>query len=116
MNLRNPEWAPLVNDDDHDGSVVPIFALANENDPDPDMRPYKEPMSDEQREKLLVGAAAGVMRIYKYFRRRHPLADIPLDPGNSTYRRFVPKTGRNEPCPCGSGKKFKNCCGKVTLH
>ena len=22
------------------------------------------------------------------------------------------KIGRNEPCPCGSGKKFKNCCGK----
>lgn len=22
------------------------------------------------------------------------------------------KTGRNEPCPCGSGKKYKNCCGK----
>ena len=24
-----------------------------------------------------------------------------------------PKVGRNEPCPCGSGKKFKNCCGRV---
>ena len=23
-----------------------------------------------------------------------------------------PKIGRNEPCPCGSGKKYKNCCGK----
>ena len=23
-----------------------------------------------------------------------------------------PKTGRNEPCPCGSGKKFKKCCGR----
>ena len=22
------------------------------------------------------------------------------------------KPGRNEPCPCGSGKKYKNCCGK----
>ncbi|MDE3161441.1 MAG: SEC-C domain-containing protein [Acidobacteriota bacterium] len=22
-----------------------------------------------------------------------------------------PKIGRNEPCPCGSGKKFKKCCG-----
>ncbi|NLC16939.1 MAG: hypothetical protein GX756_03580 [Clostridiales bacterium] len=21
--------------------------------------------------------------------------------------------GRNEPCPCGSGKKYKNCCGSV---
>lgn len=24
----------------------------------------------------------------------------------------LPKTGRNEPCPCGSGKKYKQCCGK----
>jgi hypothetical protein len=24
----------------------------------------------------------------------------------------VPKVGRNEPCPCGSGKKFKHCCGR----
>lgn len=26
--------------------------------------------------------------------------------------RAVPKTGRNEPCHCGSGKKFKKCCGQ----
>jgi preprotein translocase subunit SecA len=28
-------------------------------------------------------------------------------------RRALPKVGRNEPCPCGSGKKYKNCCGRV---
>jgi preprotein translocase subunit SecA len=27
--------------------------------------------------------------------------------------RAEPKTGRNEPCPCGSGRKFKDCCGKA---
>jgi len=26
--------------------------------------------------------------------------------------RETPKTGRNDPCPCGSGKKYKKCCGK----
>jgi preprotein translocase subunit SecA len=25
----------------------------------------------------------------------------------------LPKVGRNDPCPCGSGKKFKNCCGRT---
>ncbi len=30
-----------------------------------------------------------------------------------TYVRESRKVGRNEPCPCGSGKKFKLCCGKV---
>ncbi|HPN84798.1 MAG TPA: SEC-C metal-binding domain-containing protein, partial [Victivallales bacterium] len=31
---------------------------------------------------------------------------------NVSFERSVPKVGRNEPCPCGSGKKFKKCCGK----
>ena len=26
--------------------------------------------------------------------------------------KCVKKIGRNDPCPCGSGKKFKQCCGK----
>ena len=34
------------------------------------------------------------------------------DAGPVQVRRDVPKTGRNEPCPCGSGKKYKKCCGK----
>ena len=29
-----------------------------------------------------------------------------------TYRREQPRIGRNDPCPCGSGKKYKKCCGK----
>jgi hypothetical protein len=30
-----------------------------------------------------------------------------------TFRREEPKVGRNDPCPCGSGKKYKKCCGKA---
>lgn len=30
----------------------------------------------------------------------------------STLQQATPKTGRNDPCPCGSGKKYKKCCGK----
>jgi preprotein translocase subunit SecA len=37
--------------------------------------------------------------------------EVKLDLG--PVRREVPKVGRNEPCPCGSGKKFKNCCGRT---
>ena len=32
--------------------------------------------------------------------------------GQEPYRRESPKIGRNDPCPCGSGKKYKKCCGK----
>ncbi len=31
---------------------------------------------------------------------------------NITVRRQQPKVGRNDPCPCGSGKKYKQCCGR----
>lgn len=32
-------------------------------------------------------------------------------PANQTIRRESEKVGRNDPCPCGSGKKYKKCCG-----
>ncbi len=36
-----------------------------------------------------------------------------VDSGGHTFVRTTRKVGRNEPCPCGSGKKFKHCCGKI---
>jgi SEC-C motif-containing protein len=32
--------------------------------------------------------------------------------GPEPVRRTSPKIGRNDPCPCGSGKKYKKCCGR----
>jgi preprotein translocase subunit SecA len=32
----------------------------------------------------------------------------------SQYVREAPKVGRNDPCPCGSGKKFKQCHGRLS--
>jgi len=37
--------------------------------------------------------------------------DAPQEP-QQTYKREHPKVGRNDPCPCGSGKKYKQCHGK----
>jgi hypothetical protein len=42
-------------------------------------------------------------------------ADAPegyRDDGRGSLRREVPKVGRNEPCPCGSGRKYKKCHGR----
>ena len=44
--------------------------------------------------------------------------DTPIPPRQTkpeTYKREQPKVGRNDPCPCGSGKKYKNCCGRQTV-
>ncbi len=35
-------------------------------------------------------------------------------PEPETVRRAAPRVGRNEPCPCGSGRKFKKCCGATS--
>jgi len=37
-------------------------------------------------------------------------AGLPFGSWAKSNRREGPKIGRNEPCPCGSGKKFKKCC------
>ena len=115
MALRRADWGELLNDEDEGGWIIPIFALAHEHDPDPTMRPYQEPISADQRKDLIAYAAAGVTAIYRYFEpRRRMLADLRSE--HSTYRRTRPKIGRNDPCSCGSGKKYKHCCGKPTLH
>jgi uncharacterized protein len=115
MEFHKERWAALLADEEHGGLLVPIFALAHEHDPDPEMRPYKEAIGGEKREKLIVSAAAGVTGIYRYFKSQRFLEKEPFDSA-TTFRRHVPKIGRNDPCPCGSGKKFKQCCGRPTLH
>ena len=47
MELRKADWAALLGDEDHGGWLVPIFALAHQNDPDPEMRPYDKLISPE---------------------------------------------------------------------
>jgi preprotein translocase subunit SecA len=37
--------------------------------------------------------------------------DSPAEKASATQQRSVPKVGRNDPCPCGSGKKYKKCHG-----
>jgi len=51
----------------------------------------------------------------------HPDADHVSDhnseveiEADTTFKREAPKVGRNDPCPCGSGKKYKQCCGKLS--
>ncbi|MEO7600504.1 MAG: SEC-C metal-binding domain-containing protein, partial [Opitutus sp.] len=41
-----------------------------------------------------------------------PAAEVEIQLPKVTIRRELPKVGRNDPCPCGSGKKFKQCHGK----
>ncbi|HSG29393.1 MAG TPA: SEC-C metal-binding domain-containing protein, partial [Candidatus Krumholzibacterium sp.] len=46
-----------------------------------------------------------------------PKSAPPPPPGGgiSPAQRDLPKVGRNDPCPCGSGKKYKKCCGRNSV-
>jgi len=110
-NLRYEIWREIVEDEDDGGAMVPIWALAHEHHEDPEMRPYNEPLNSDRREKLLIGAAAGVMRMHRYFLKRRAA----YTPPSGTFSRSSAKTGRNDPCLCGSGKKFKQCCGQRSM-
>ena len=112
MHMRHDGWAELVNDEQHGGCLIPMMMLCHEHDEDPEMRP--EPISTEQREDVIVHMAAGLLGTYRYFRAQRETY------ANTTFkhepRRTAANIGRNDPCPCGSGKKYKRCCGGAAVN
>jgi uncharacterized protein len=111
MHMRHVGWADLVNDDEHGGLLIPVMMLCHEYDQDPKMRP--DPISPEKREEVIVQMAAGLLGGYRYFRsHRQTKAGIHA----SKPRSRTQKVGRNDLCPCGSGKKYKRCCGGTTVN
>jgi uncharacterized protein len=44
-----------------------------------------------------------VQTLYNFWRNKR---------SGGTVRNEEPKSGRNDPCPCGSGRKYKQCCGR----
>jgi uncharacterized protein len=111
MYMRHSGWGELVNDEDHGGYLLPVMMLFHEHDDDPKMRPKL--ISPKRREEIIVHMAAAVTLSYEYFRsRRDTHADLVAAPEPS--RRT--KIKRNDPCPCGSGKKYKKCCGGATVN
>ncbi len=109
--LRHDGWAELLDDDEQGGCMIPMLALCHEHDENPALRP--KPIAPAQREKIIEAMAVGLGEAYRYFRQReeHEVATRGPEP-----RRKKSKIGRNDPCPCGSGKKYKRCCGGATIH
>ena len=106
--LRHDIWVDLFKNEKERDYMLPIWALAYEHDEKPEMRPFTEPVSDQLREDLYLAAAASVMEIYKYFRKKR----FRFPKTTRAISRSGRKTGRNAPCACGSGRKFKQCCGR----
>jgi tetratricopeptide (TPR) repeat protein len=51
-------------------------------------------------------------KLHKLSRLHGVYDEDPESAAEQPVRRSQPKVGRNDPCPCGSGRKYKHCCGK----
>jgi uncharacterized protein len=116
MALRPDAWAPLDDDDAFADALEPVMRLVADagldaQDDDDGDEPAWEPIADDEREAVIHEMLDGVQDAFDYFRDARERALAP-----ATVRRDGPKVGRNDPCPCGSGRKFKQCHGSGTLH
>ena len=95
-STENPSPEDQTSDQTHDQTVTSDPA-ALDFEPKPPYIPSQE-VVDKLR--------ALVSKRKEEMAERERLATMPRQP----YVREEPRVGRNDPCPCGSGKKYKKCC------
>ena len=97
----------VVSDEDRIRKAAP--GAMNEPEEAPAPEPEAKPIADEDADKLareIAGFGAKPMSRGRYFNTYGAGGERPA-PAKSGK-----KVGRNDPCPCGSGRKYKNCCGR----
>ena len=100
MALDEASWRPLIESDEGEEMLYPILLFGTQTGwhelrDSPDLAARNEEFAE------LLGDC--VMAIQAWW--------LPTRKEGSTVRRDQAIVGRNELCPCGSGKKFKKCCG-----
>jgi uncharacterized protein len=101
MALAREASGSLIEDERTQDLVVPFIGFFQSDDPE------FEPADDI--EERLDQAAAAIPRAILVLRK---LAKLRGADGLAAHKGTVSgKIGRNEPCPCGSGIKYKRCCG-----
>lgn len=103
--LTRADWQPLFDDEAMVQTLHPIHLLGSDEVTDEEDALTRTPA---QREKITEAIPAAVATIYRFWRSRRE-EDVTVLARTPNARR-AHKTGRNEPCPCGSGKKYKQCC------
>ncbi len=107
--LCRGDWQPLFYEPAAREALRPIQLLGADELTEAEEKLTQSPA---QREALTAQLAASVAAIYRFWLplRREQHESLLA----STFRREGPKPGRNDPCTCGSGKKFKKCCGAAS--
>lgn len=109
VELRLDGWQDLLTDE-NSGDLVMIATVAGEVDP----AWPKRKISRKKMDEINLLMAAGVARAHAHFLEQRSSAppNSPEPVVREPVRRAAAKVGRNDPCPCGSGLKFKRCdCG-----
>jgi uncharacterized protein len=105
MGLQIDAWQPLIQSPRYGELLGPIYALCSDEDGEPLV-----PVELEMEEQFLADAVGLIPQcipaIFAFWKGEKPIL-----PWAETVKRTGPKVGRNDPCPCGSGRKFKKCCG-----
>ncbi len=109
VKLSQAAWQPLLAHPDGQRWYRPIGLLgADDFSADQD----ELTRTPEQRAALAAGIEESLTQMHAFWL---PLRQAVAE--REQARRMSRKVGRNEPCPCGSGKKFKKCCGAPSdLH
>lgn len=102
INLQRQDWQAVFDNPDNAEMLRPIYLLGTEEITLAEEALIETP---EQREELSKQIPASIAGLYRFWT---PVRRAVTDPA---IRREMPKIGRNEKCPCGSGRKFKKCCG-----
>jgi uncharacterized protein len=112
--LRADAWEPLFTSKRDGKLLFPILSLCCDKSGNSllGLPPEAEDRIAEQAQELIPGCVIGISA---YWRRKGPRQiSIPLKAGRQPEpSRATTKVGRNDPCPCGSGRKFKKCCGQA---
>lgn len=110
--LRRTDWQPLFDDPRGYEWLNPIRLLGGDDLSENELTLTNKPAQREDLAKHIQASVASIYRFWLPYRQ----AIYELQRAR-TVTRGHPKVGRNDPCPCRSGKKFKKCCGAAsTLH
>lgn len=105
LDIVPTDWFAEADNEEFEDLFMPIMALAGVYDADEEeCTPALLEFTDKEWVDLQSELPYVLLDIYHYWRA---VVNKP-----QTIRREGGKTGRNEPCPCGSGKKYKACCGR----
>ena len=103
----DPLWHDLMDNPATSSHVLPVVLLSTGYNPD---QRHFQIDDNAQLEALLVTMPYRLHQFWRDFNRQRNEATFGK-PYQAPFQRDTAKTGRNDPCPCGSGKKYKKCCG-----